>query len=436
MVPFNPASISDPNIPNLPNLPNLTNFAPTPPMEYFWKCVLRNQISSDCRGEIDPSNAIRQIRDGGHICFSGPAGSGKTTLLRLIARNSTEGYNGYEKIKNVHIVSSRLFRGDASKIECLASHVLFSSHDYGSGDKISNEEKQQLFEHASSNSKKYLLIFDSLDTLSEELDKITDPATEYDPKRKYQPMVHLKMLLRGKLLSGCRVVTSSRPHAIRNFKGDLAPTTTISLIGFSRENAFKVIKLYSPQNAEVICQIIKERPQFFSLFKEPVFLVYLVEIWQKVRSLKYMTATDVLLYVIDCFSQDEHHAQGNYKKLKNMKKLARETLWRKKLDFDETTLSDYDLTLADLTDMCKNATTENTANVVLNLTTRDSPFMFSHQLIQEMFAALNIVESAFPKFEERIRVLNEQFFYQTRNFVYGLVFGARRDELLRSGEIT
>lgn len=397
--------------------------------------AIRNRMNNESLGDTSPGQALDLIKAGGHICFSGPAGSGKTTLLRMIARNSINGSNDYTKIEIVHMIHSHPFQGESVNKECYAWEAIFSSDIVNPVDKLKIGESKLLFDQLCNNPEKFLLIFDSLDTLPQELSEVKDPNPGYQRDHKYLPMVHLKRLIGGRLVSGCRVVTSSRPHAIRNLNvgGMYNYFNIVTLLGFSEKDTLEVLKLYSPSNADKIFDIVKKKSHLFSLFKEPVFLVYLVKIWTILRNLDYMRMTDVLTAVVNCFCEGDH-AQGDYtNKLKEIQKLARGSLWRRIFDFDETTINEYGLKISDLTDLCRDASDENGKPLMLKLTTGESPFMFSHQSIQEMLAAKNVIESKYPKFEEKILVIHEPFFYKTRDFVYGLAF--ERKGLVGSGKI-
>lgn len=419
MTPVDP-NVLPPSNPPVDLSPSPTPFDPGHVLERLKRFTAHTESNSS--EHTTPPKELNKIAKGGRICFTGGAGSGKTTTLRIIARNSAAGRHGYRKFKFVHVIHPGPFGSGSAKQKCYASHAIFSCNIGHPDDKFTDSESRELFDHALKHPRDFLLIFDSLDTLPHELNEIENPEKEYSHNDEYPALVHLKMLLCGKLLGGCRVITSSRAHAIRNYKGDLIPTRIVSLGGFSVQDSREVLKLYS-HNFEKIFAIIKDRPHFLSLFKEPVFMVYLVKIWEELRNLKYMRATVVLMSMIRCFFQSDHAKTKHDIKFKDIKKLARGTLWRRKFEFDESLLADYDLKMADLTDLSASVSDESGRPIILKLTTGEFPSMFSHRSIHEMFAALQVVGSKFRKFKKDIERVHHPLFHQTRVFIFGLLFG-------------
>lgn len=387
-------------------------------------------------GNTDPLTELNSLKEkGGNLCITGPAGSGKSTLLKIVARNLVKGLHGYEKVKFVHVVYHEPFR---KNIKCSAHRTLFSHNVQGK--KFSEPESQSLYSFVDNHRNDVILIIDGLDTLPQEFDKIKDPGPKYDPRSRYSPLVHLKMLLSGKLLGGCRVVTSSRPLAIRNFKKVplLKDVKFVSLRGFSEADANKVLELRSPDYAKKISKTFQDKPQFLSLFKEPLFLTFLIEIWENIKNSEFDGATNVMLQIMK-YLFDSEHKKGDYKKLGQVKKFAQKLLWQKRLAFDETTLMEYNLAIANFEDLSTTAhdepTTKETNEKLPEILHRKIMIIFCHQSFHELFAAYNVLESKFSSFEAKLKTLHKPYFHKTRDFVYGLAFKEEESEFDAQGEL-
>ena len=201
------------------------------------------------------------------VLVVGRPGIGKTALTKMMLYDWQKQKSKFWHDKIAILIRFRCFNtGEVSLQKVL------QESDGLKGTNISADDFTEIYEYICLNPSKVVLIFDGLDELKVDDDSLTGEGGVNGNNEETHIFHIWKQLVRGQLLPGAIILTTSRPTAENLYK-PLQFHKEIEILGFHKEE----IKIYvekfcsdDEQKSTEIWNLIKESPELLSLCYIPV----------------------------------------------------------------------------------------------------------------------------------------------------------------------
>ena len=316
---------------------------------------------------------------------------------------------------------------------------------HSDGFKMSDADFNHIYEYICLFPKYLILIFDGLDELKIDYESLIGRQT-VNHHNEVMPVFQIfKQLVKGELLTGVTVLTTSRPTAERFYTG-LPFSLNLEILGFGEEQTEKYVRNFcshDTQKSSKIWHLIKESPELLSLCYIPVnsYIVCLTlmesiedqgqrNIPKTITEL-YKRAIKIILY--------RHHSKYKMKNegrpkdyliaklpndlqedLKKLQEIAKNGMTEGKLIFDFSADDELPKGLDDCGIF--NKLEHKTNNI----------FCFLHLTIQEFLAAMHVVDDLKNVESFLSENIDNPRWYLVIQFVSGLV-GNKMKELEKEG---
>ncbi|XP_077966330.1 uncharacterized protein LOC144419943 [Styela clava] len=353
-----------------------------------FKEYLEEERESGIRKEIQLDELFDSFKQG-HVCFVGPAGSGKSTLMKATSRNAVRGKYFPGNIRMVPYIECKQYK---SNWKVTASELIFNN--------LTKEERGQAIDIAKTHPEEVLFMLDSLDTLQYTVDGVYEVINLDEPA---YPEVIMWNFLSGKLFPGCRIISSSREHSIRNFWGEVRPDKVIALAGLTMESIKEIISGYEgDEEAEKIMEFLKiKAPLLLFLCTTPVMLVYTLIALKLKSDFKPNTMTGIMIEVMQSILRSSHtHQENILEVLGKLKELSYIGTVERRVLFTEDDFRQVHLKPEEATDLAILAP----GGIYRKLFQGIHLLYFQHQSIQEMltsFYILGLDLKPFKKFVDK-----------------------------------
>nr|XP_039255168.1 NACHT, LRR and PYD domains-containing protein 12-like [Styela clava] len=392
------------------------------PESYVFQKNLEEERRRGIRKETHLDKLFKNFKQG-HVCFVGPAGSGKTTIMKATSRNSMHGKYFQGTIKMVQYIQCKQYMSN-SKVT--AGELIFNN--------LPKEERGQAIDYAKTHPEEVLFMLDSLDTLQYTVDGVYEIISLDEPA---YPEVILWNFLTGKVFPGCRILSSSREHSIRNYWGEVRPNKVIALAGLSIESITEIISGYEGnEEAEKIMEFLKiKAPLLLLLCTTPVTLVYTLIALKLESNFKPNTMTGIMTVVMKSLLRSPHSHQENILEVLNkLKELLYIGTVERRVLFTENDFRQVNLKPEEATDSAILAS----GGIFRKLLRGIHLLYFQHQSFQEMLTSLYVLGLDLKSFEQFIdKHLHTGHFVFIRKMMCGLLLNPTVYEEARNllGEI-
>ena len=278
-----PPSIGDQYIPL--TLIEYTNRLPTrESIREMQEDLLRGNVDK-VEGErkgIDILSIFTQLEQGKNprVLVDGAPGVGKTTLCRKVSQDwDCEGFlSQYKLVVLLHLRDRRI--AEAMEIED------FFYHD---DPELQAEVVRQVRKTSGAG---VLLIFDGFDELSEE--KRMDSSLFLD-------------IIKGKVLSKCSVLVTSRPYASENLQCLHTVVRHVEILGFTQDQIFECVTntIKDESKAEALVNILIQRIDILSLCYIPLNCAILLYVYQQQDYALPSTLTQLFeIFILNTLKRD------------------------------------------------------------------------------------------------------------------------------------
>ncbi|XP_077973547.1 uncharacterized protein LOC120338482 [Styela clava] len=375
-------------------------------------------------GSLVDLRDLLELFEKGHITFVGGAGYGKTTLLKAISRGALDGrymknVNAIHYIQCAHYLPNRLIT---------ARELLFGS----TLKDLSDEEVTQIIEDIKSNPDGFVFVLDSLDSLQYDLDGVYEYINDLDVKAN--PEAILWNFFAGNLFPGTRIITSSREHSIRNYKGEVRPQKVIALTGLTKDSIKEIIVGYlgEKEGNETMQYLKSECPDQLAYCSTPVLLVYTLVALQD-GSAKPSTISGITVAVLQSIMRSGHVAKEKSSEeileiFNKLKVLAHNGCTEGKVHFAERDFQRVGLDRSDAVSISIITPRGGRGSILQG----NDLLFFSHQSLQEMLSALFICEMNLVNFTKFVAEnLGKPRFLVVRKSLCGVLMD---DDLFQQAE--
>nr|XP_039258497.1 NACHT, LRR and PYD domains-containing protein 3-like [Styela clava] len=343
----------------------------------------------------------------GHVCFVGPAGSGKSTLMKATSRDVMHGKYFQGNIKMVPYIQCKQYMNNR---KVTAGELIFNN--------LAQEERVQAIEIAKTHPEEVLFIIDSLDTLQYTVDGVYEVISLDEPA---YPEVIMWNFLTGKLFPGCRTMSSSREHSIRNYWGEVRPDRVIALAGLTMESIKEIISGYEGEKeAEKIMEFLKiKAPLLLFLCTTPVMLVYTLIALKFQSDFKPNTMTGIMIVVMQSILRSPHtHQENILEVLGKLKELSYIGTVEHRVLFTEDDFRQVHLKPEEATDLAILAP----GGIYCKLFQGIHLLYFQHQSIQEILTSFYILGLDLKSFKQFVdKHLHTGHFVLIRKMICGFL---------------
>ena len=333
------------------------------------------------------------------VLVVGRPGIGKTVLTKMML------YDWQQESKFWHDKILILIRCRCFNTGEVSLQNLLQESDGLKGTNISADDFTEIYEYICLNPSKVVLIFDGLDELKVDNDTLTRGGVNGNNEKTH--IFHIwKQLVRGQLLPGAIILTTSRPTA-ENLYEPLPFDKEVEILGFHKEEIQNYVKKFcsdDEQKSTEICNLINESPELLSLCYIPVSsYITCLTLGESIKTDKreevegrgtvprtitelYKRAINILLFKHHLEYRDKEKPK-NYvtAKLPNilqddlnkLKAIARKGMMEEKLIFYD---DEVDSGISD-------------CGLFNKLEDKENIFCFLHLTIQEFLAALHVVDN-------------------------------------------
>nr|XP_039262434.1 uncharacterized protein LOC120338482 [Styela clava] len=385
---------------------------------------------------IELKDLLEQFEKG-HITFVGGAGYGKTTLLKAISRGALDG----RYMKNVNAIHFMQCAPYLPNKLITARELIFGS----TLKDLSDEEVTQIIEDIKSNPDGFVFVLDSLDSLQYDLDGVYEYIN--DVNEEANPEAILWNFLAGNLFPGSRIITSSREHSIRNYKGEVRPQKVVALTGLTKDSIKEIIVGYlgEKKGNETMHYLKSECPDQLAYCSTPVLLVYtLVALQdgseeekdpqsQRQGRSKPSTISGITVSVLQSIMRSDHVTKEKSSEdvleiFNKLKALAHNGCSESKVHFAEEDFRHVGLDRSDAVSISIITLRGGRGSILQG----NDLLFFSHQSLQEMLSAFFICEMNIDDFTTFVaQDLDKPRFRVVRRFLCGVLMD---DDLFQQAE--
>ena len=201
------------------------------------------------------------------VLVVGRPGIGKTALTKMMLYDWQQQESKFWHDKIVILIRFRCFNTGEVSLQ-----KLLQESDGLKGTNISAEDLTEIDEYICLNPSKVVLIFDGLDELKVDNDTLTREGGVNRNNEKTHIFHIWKQLVRGQLLPGAIILTTSRPTA-ENLYEPLQFHKEVEILGFHKKEIQNYVKKFcsdDEQKSTEIWNLINESPELLSLCYIPV----------------------------------------------------------------------------------------------------------------------------------------------------------------------
>ena len=240
-----------------------------------------------------------------------------------------------------------------------------------------------------SNNKNVVMIFDGLD---EAILKHLTSIENIQPHEEEKPEIFIKNILQGSIFPQAKKLITSRPRQMFELPKNLIPSYIVNITGLEVEAQKQICQEICGNNADIIFNHIIHRPQIASYCYVPANCILVMHVMDKIFQSKAFdipnSITRVLVIVV-CLFEQTSHARGKFS-LEKLSRLAWNGLKNRTFYFTEKNLIEAGFTPDENVFFLVTILAENNK---LNLFGGDPEKItyFAHLIIQEFFAALNLI---------------------------------------------
>nr|XP_039264096.1 NLR family CARD domain-containing protein 3-like [Styela clava] len=366
---------------------------------------------------ISPNELVQQLCEGGDRCVGlvGQAGGGKTTMMKRTARgvlvaneldNESKAKMGwlarlFRKQKNgfkfVHHLNFRdlLVSYGLTPEEALTPCTLL----FGKfAPNLSNQTLRAGYKWLQQHQSEAIFFIDGLDQATWNLEGKYNKMTYTDRSSTATIMFNI---LSGNLFPDVTLVISSREHRMASLPLELRPPLVIALAGLERDDTKKLFTAVVGETGEESWnKMTFQSPALVPLSSVPLFLIFNAIVHKSNPENIPNTMTDVMTKVLHIFIRSSHIQEQKKIEgiLHNLMKMSFEGTREKRVIFNIKDLKNAGLTKEMISDLIIEVPGGST---LLNqhLLEGDTLMFFSHQILQEMLAALYIANMDLATFQ-------------------------------------
>ena len=202
------------------------------------------------------------------VLVVGRPGIGKTVLTKMMLYDWQQQESKFWHDKIVILIRFRCFNTGEVSLQKL----LQESDGLKGTNNISADDFTEIYEYICLNPSKVVLIFDGLDELKLDNDTLTREGGVNRINEKTHIFHIWKQLVRGQLLPGAIILTTSRPTA-ENLYEPLRFHRQVEILGFHKKEIKNYVKKFcsdDEQKSTEIWNLIQESPELLSLCYIPV----------------------------------------------------------------------------------------------------------------------------------------------------------------------
>ena len=215
--------------------------------------------TSDLFKPMDTSKTLPKT-----ILVVGRPGIGKTLLTKKILHEWQDQISEFWHGKIVMLIQFRTFNHGKTSLR----GMLELAH----GLSMSPADFHATYEHICSMPKNVVFIFDGLDELKYDENSLANETSVNDPNQEANILQIFKKMVKGQLLPGVTVLTTSRPTAEHIYK-QLSFDQEVEILGFHKEQIKSYVEKFC-RNDEIksttLWKLIEQSPEFLSLSYIPV----------------------------------------------------------------------------------------------------------------------------------------------------------------------
>ena len=231
-----------------------------------------NATKLEHTAELFKAKSTDEPESTNSVLVVGRPGIGKTVLTKMMLYHWQQQESEFWHGKIVILIRFRCF-----KTGKISLRKMLRKSDGLTGDNISADDFTGIYEYICLDPSKVVLIFDGLDELTVDDQTLTTEECVNDNNEETHIFHIWKQLVRGELLPGATVLTTSRPTAERLYKPTIYDPIQydreVEIMGFHEEEVKNYVEKFcgiDKQKSTEIWNLIKASPELLSLCYIPV----------------------------------------------------------------------------------------------------------------------------------------------------------------------
>ncbi|XP_077972294.1 uncharacterized protein LOC120339924 isoform X1 [Styela clava] len=366
---------------------------------------------------ISPNELVQQLCEEGCRCVGlvGQAGGGKSTMMKrtargvlvaneldneskaklgLFARLFKKQKNGFKFVHHLNFRDLLVSYGLTPEEALTPCTLLFGNFAPNLSDQTIRAGYEWLQQHQS----EAIIFIDGLDQATWNLEGNYNKMTYTDKSSTATIMFNI---LSGNLFPDVTLVISSREHRMASLPLELRPPLIIALAGLERDDTKKLFTAVVGETGEESWKKMTfQSPALVPLSSVPLFLIFNAIVHKSNPENLPNTMTDVMTKLLHIFMRSSHTQEKKSIEiiLHNLMKMSFEATREKRVIFNNTDLKNAGLTK----EMVRDLIIEIPGGSSLlnqHLLEGDTLMFFSHQILQEMLAALYIANMDLATFQ-------------------------------------